>query len=274
MTLLQSVLLGIIQGLTEFLPISSSAHLVITPYLLRWQIPAQEAFIFNILVQLGTALAVILYFRRDLSRIIIGVIMGLTHKNPLAEPSSRLGWMVVLATLPAIPAGLIFKDAVELAFKSPMATGLLLLGTALLLVCAEWIGKRRKSIETVSWVDALIIGFFQVISLLPGISRSGSTISGGMIRNLERPVAARFSFLMSVPVMLAAGTLATIDLFRLPDFSIQLPNLIAGFITSAVVGYLSIRWLLGYLANRRLYPFAIYCIVISAIILLVSIIRS
>jgi undecaprenyl-diphosphatase len=274
MTLLQSILLGIIQGLTEFLPISSSAHLVIIPYVLDWHIPAQEAFIFDVLVQLGTLLAVIVYFRNDLYRIIIGVINGLIHKRPFSEPSSRLGWILVLATIPAIIAGLFFKDPIERAFSSPLATGLLLFGTAALLVIAELIGKRNRQIETTSWMDALIIGLFQVISLLPGISRSGSTISGGMIRNLERTAAARFSFLMSVPVMLGAGTLAIIDLIKLPNFSVQIPFLVTGFITSAIVGYLSIRWLLAYLVTRRLYPFAIYCAVVSTVVLLFSFIRS
>jgi len=274
MTLLQSIILGIIQGLTEFLPISSSAHLVITPYILNWQIPAQEAFIFDILVQLGTLLAVIVYFRKDLYRIIIGVINGLVHKRPFSEPSSRLGWMLVLATIPAVVAGVLFKEPVERAFGSPVVTGLLLFGTTALLVIAELVGKRTRQIETTSWMDALIIGLFQVISLLPGISRSGSTISGGMIRNLERPAAARFSFLMSVPVMLGAGSLAIFDLIKLPSFSTQIPTLVAGFITSAVVGYLSIRWLLAYLVNRRLYPFAIYCAVVSTLVLLISFLRS
>src|SRR4030067_3419306 len=120
---------------------------------------------------------------------------------------------------------------------------------------------------------SLIIGLFQVLSLLPGISRSGSTITGGMIRDLERPAAARFSFLMAVPVILGAGTLAIIDLIQLPDFSLQLPPLIAGFITSAIVGYLSIRWLLAYLVKRRLYLFAIYCVALSAIILYIFFVR-
>jgi undecaprenyl-diphosphatase len=116
-------------------------------------------------------------------------------------------------------------------------------------------------------MDALIIGLFQVISLLPGISRSGSTIAGGMIRNLDRPSAARFSFLMSVPVMIGAGALAVVDLIKLPNFTMQIPTLLTGFIISAMVGYLSIRWLLSYLAKRPLYLFAIYCLVVSIIII-------
>ena len=232
MTLLQSILLGIIQGLTEFLPISSSGHLVVIPYLMNWQIPPEQAFIFDVLVQLGTLLSVIIFFRKDLYLIVTGVINGLIHKHPFEEDSSRLGWILVLATIPAIIVGLFFKDPVERVFGSPLATGILLYGTAILLLVAEFVGKRIRKIENVTWLDGLIIGLFQVISLLPGISRSGSTISGGMIRNLDRPAAARFSFLMSIPVMLGAGTLAIVDLIKLPNFSAQIPTLIAGFVTA------------------------------------------
>ena len=274
MTILQSILLGIIQGLTEFLPISSSAHLVITPYLLGWEIPPQEAFIFDVLVQLGTLLAVIVFFWKDLYSIILGVINGLIHKNPLSEPASRLGWVLVLATVPAVIAGALLKNPIERLFGNPVATGILLFGTAALLVIAEIFGKRIRQIEAISFLDALIIGLFQTISLLPGISRSGSTISGGMIRNLDRPSAARFSFLMSIPVMLGAGTLAIVDLSHLPNFSTQIPTLIIGFITSAVVGYFSIRWLLTYLVTRRLFPFAIYCIAVAFIVIITSFLRS
>jgi len=274
MTLLQSIILGIIQGLTEFLPISSSAHLVITPYILGWEIPVQEAFIFDVLVQLGTLLAVIVFFWRDLYSIITGVINGLIHKNPFSEPASRLGWMLVVATIPAVLAGVLVKNPIEQVFGNPIATGFLLFGTAALLVVAELFGKRVRQIEAISWLDALIIGLFQVISLLPGISRSGSTISGGMIRNLERPSAARFSFLMSIPVMLGAGAITIFDLTQLPDFSEHIPTLVVGFITSAVVGYFSIRWLLAYLVSRRLFPFAIYCVIMAIVVLITSFLRS
>jgi undecaprenyl-diphosphatase len=273
MTLIQSIILGIIQGLTEFLPISSSAHLVIVPYLLKWQIPIQDAFIFDVLVQLGTLLAVIVYFRKDLYNIISSVIRGLVHRQPFSDPLARLGWFLVLATIPAVIAGFFFKNLVEKAFASPLAAGLFLLGTAALLVTAELVGKRTRQMESIGWLDALLVGLFQVVSLLPGISRSGSTISGGMIRNLDRPSAARFSFLMSVPVMIGAGTLAVFDLIKLPNFTGQIPTLVAGFITAALVGYLAIRWLLSYLSKRSLYVFAVYCLVVSAIVVIFYIVR-
>jgi undecaprenyl-diphosphatase len=274
MTLLQSILLGIIQGITEFLPISSSAHLVITPYLFGWKIPAQDSFIFDVLVQLGTLLAVIIYFRRDLYTIIMSVINGLIRRQPFSDPMSRLGWLLILATIPAIIAGILFKDQVEQAFGSPLSAALFLLGTAVFLVIAEQVGKRTRQLDTITWLDALIVGLFQVISLLPGISRSGSTITGGMIRNLDRPTAARFSFLMSVPVMIGAGALAMIDLFKSPNLSTQLPTVMAGFVFAAIVGYLSIKWLLSFLIKRPLYLFAIYCAVLSVIVLIFYFVRT
>jgi len=274
MTLLQSIILGIIQGLTEFLPISSSAHLVITPYLFNWHIPEQDGFIFDVLVQLGTLLAVIVYFRKDLYSIILAVIKGLLKKQPFTDSMARLGWLLVLATIPAIIAGLLFKNQVEQAFASPLAAGLLLIGTAGLLALAEWIGRRRRQLESVTWSDALVIGLFQAVSLLPGISRSGSTIAGGMFRDLERPSAARFSFLLSVPAMIGAGLVAVLDLVKLPNFSSQVPTLLLGFITAAVVGYLSIRWLLAFLVKRKLYLFSIYCLAVTILVVFVLIARS
>ena len=274
MTIWQSILLGIIQGLTEFLPISSSGHLVIAPYLFNWHIPVQQAFVFDVLVQLGTLLAVIVYFRKDLYRIILGVINGLLHKKPFAEPDSRLGWLLVLATIPAIIAGLLFKDPVERAFASPVAVALFLLVTAAFLVIAERLGKRNRQLESVAWLDALVTGVFQAVSLLPGVSRSGSTITGGMLRGLDRPSAARFSFLMSVPVMIGAGVLAVKDLLQTANFSMQIPSLVVGFIVAALVGYVAIHWLLAYLSKRPLYLFAIYCLLVSVTTLLVYFLRS
>lgn len=270
MTLLQSILLGIIQGLTEFLPISSSAHLVLTPFFLGWQIPYEQNFIFGVLVQVGTLAAVIAYFWRDLYAIIKGVLLGLVHRHPLETPEARMGWLIVLASIPAGLLGLLIKDMVEAAFNSPVATAFFLLVTAVLLQVAERIGKRLRALDSLNWKDALIIGFWQAAAIFPGISRSGATITGGMIRQLDRPSAARFSFLMSVPIMLAAGLLAGKDLLGMPSEGSFLPVVIVGMLTSAVVGYLSIRWLLRYLVNHSLSVFSIYCAVLGVVALIVA----
>ncbi|MBN1372537.1 MAG: undecaprenyl-diphosphatase UppP [Anaerolineaceae bacterium] len=273
MSLLEAIILGIIQGLTEFLPISSSAHLVLVPFLLNWQLDESVVFIFDVLVQMGTLVAVIVYFRKDLWNIIRAWVNGLVQRKPFAEADSRLGWCLILATIPAAVLGLLVKDLVEAAFNSPLATGLSLLLTAALLVAAEKIGKRNRAMEQMNWKDALTIGAFQAISIFPGVSRSGSTITGGMTRHLDRPSAARFSFLMSIPVMLAAGGMALLDLLDAPNLAQFIPVMAAGFISAAVVGYLSIRWLLSFLTRRTLYPFAIYCVALAAIVVVVSLLR-
>ena len=269
MTLLQSIILGIIQGLTEFLPISSSGHLVIVPALLGWKFPAQDAFIFNVLVQVATLIAVFAYFWNDLIEIIKATFAGIQQRQPFADPQARMGWYIVLATIPAGLAGLLLNGRVEQAFDNPSIAALFLLGTAILLLIAERLGKRQYRRDQLTWLDALWVGMAQILAIFPGISRSGATITGGMLRNLKRTSAARFSFLISVPIMLAAGLLAIIDLFQIPHWSSLLPNYIAGFITAAVVGYLSIRWLINYLKHKPLYIFAAYCATLSIISLIV-----
>ncbi|MBN2147439.1 MAG: undecaprenyl-diphosphatase UppP [Anaerolineales bacterium] len=273
MSIWQSIILGIIQGLTEFLPISSSAHLVITPYLFNWNIPAQDELIFDVLVQVGTLVAVVVYFIKDLISIARGWLGALWRRQPFASQESRMGWYLILATIPAGLAGLLLKDLVGAAFDSPLATALFLLLTAALLMIAEKAGKRTRSMEHLNWKDALVIGLFQVLALFPGVSRSGSTIAGGMLRDTDRPTAARFSFLMSVPVMLAAGAGAVYELLQIPGFATRIPTLAVGFITSAIVGYLSIRWLLAFLTRRPLYAFAIYCVCLCLLVVAVTLIR-
>jgi undecaprenyl-diphosphatase len=274
MTFLQSIILGIVQGLTEFLPISSSAHLVLVPYWLNWQIPADESFIFNVLVQMGTLAAVIVYFWKDLVDVVVAAIRGLIQRKPLENPSSRLGWWVILATIPAGIFGLLVKNQVEAAFNSPMLTAIFLLVTAVLLILGDWLGKRQKDLKEMTWLDALVIGVFQALSIFPGISRSGSTISGGMFRKLTRPEAARFSFLMSIPIMIAAGGLAVFDMVAIPSFAEFLPVVIVGLIAAGIVGYLSIRWLLRYLVNHSFFGFAMYCIGVWLITFIVSMVRG
>ncbi len=273
MSLLQSIILGIIQGLTEFLPISSSAHLVLVPFLLGWAIPEEQAFAFDVLVQMGTLVAVIAYFRKDLLEIIAAILRGIAQRRPFGDPKANLGWYIVLATIPAGIFGLFLKSKVEAAFNSPVITALFLFFTAFLLLVSEWIGKRSHSLEQMNWKDALWIGCAQALSIFPGVSRSGSTIAGGLSRNYERPAAARFSFLMSIPIMLAAGLMAAFDLADISNLSTFLPILAAGFLAAVVVGYLSIHWLLSFLTRHSLRTFAVYCITIASLTLIVAYVR-
>jgi undecaprenyl-diphosphatase len=274
MSLFQAVVLGIVQGLTEFVPVSSSAHLVLVPWLLGWQFDPQAAFVFDVLVQLGTLVAVILFFWNDLLTLARSVVRDVLRREPLASPESRLAWQIMLATIPAAVAGVLFKDLVAQAFNSPLHTSLYLLGTAALLLTAELFGRPRRDLTGLRFLDALWIGLAQVISLLPGISRSGSTIAAGMLRGLQRSQAARFSFIMSIPVMLGAGLIAGMDLARLPALPAMLPPIVVGALVATLTGYLAIRWLLAFLARRPLTVFAYYCAVVGISGIVLSLARG
>jgi len=273
MTFLQSFILGIIQGLTEFLPVSSSAHLVLVPFILDWRIPESQVFPFDVLVQIGTLLAVIVYFWKDLWNIIRSFIQALIRRKPFETGEARMGWYLILATIPAGLAGVFLKDSVEAAFNNPRISAVFLFVTALFLMAAEFFSRRSRKLEQMTWFDALIVGIFQAFSIFPGISRSGSTITGGMLRHLERPAAARFAFLMSIPIMLAAGIFSLPDLLKVPDLGSFLPILMVGFITAAVVGYLSIHWLLSFVNKRSLVYFAAYCVLFASAVLILSNVR-
>ena len=259
MTFIQSIILGIIQGASEFLPISSSGHLVLAPYLFGWEINPQEAFVFDVLVQVATLTAVIIYFWKDLVNILKAFVKGIQDKKPFLDQNSRLGWYLILATIPAGAAALLFKDTFEDAFSNPKSAAIFLLVTSLLLLLGEILGKRIRKLDSLTWLDALFIGIFQVLALFPGISRSGSTITGGLLRKFDRSASARFSFLMAVPIMSAAGVLALYDLAQSPDLMQNIPVYFAGFITAALVGYFAIRWFIVYLSKQSLYLFAGYC---------------
>jgi undecaprenyl-diphosphatase len=263
MTLFQAFLLGIIQGLTEFIPISSTAHLLIAQKALGIA-PSDPMFAFLVLVQVGTIVSLVVYFWKDLL-VLIKAFFG----RPFSTPDNRLGWFIIIATIPALLSGVLLKDAVETLFKTPLVEAPLRLFTAAIIMSlAEYFGKRTRTLDNMTWLDALIVGLMQILAVFPGASRSGITISGGMFRAFDRPSAARFAFLMSIPVMLAAGAYEMLDVLKMPDLASFLPVLAVGFITAAVVGWLAIKWLLGYLNHHSLYIFAAYCAIMGSLIIL------
>jgi undecaprenyl-diphosphatase len=262
MDLTQAVVLGIVQGVTEYLPVSSSAHLVLVPLLLDWHFPHDQEFIFDVLVQFGTLVGVIVYFSRDLWQIATHLCLGLVQKNPLASPEARLGWLVILATIPASIAGICLKKYVQSYFESPRAVMFLLLVTAGLLMLAEFLGKKKSA--EVKTKEALIMGFMQIVALMPGISRSGSTIAAGVLSGLSKETAARFSFLMSIPIMIGASLVAGKDLLDSnTNFSQMLFPVLIGMTTSAITGYFVIRWFLEFLKTQSLLWFAFYCALVG-----------
>ncbi|MBG0785067.1 MAG: undecaprenyl-diphosphatase UppP [Anaerolineaceae bacterium] len=274
MNIIQAIILGIIQGLTEFLPISSSGHLVLLPFFLNWQLPAKEMFVFDVLVQLGTLVAVIFYFRKELLSILSGFFKQLFAGKPFATHEARMGWLLIVATIPAGLAGLFLNDIVEQTFSSPLFTGIALLVTAALMLVAEWVSKKIGDLKDITFLTTLVMGLMQALSLFPGISRSGSTISGGLFRNLKRESAGKFSFLMSIPIMLAAGGLSTYKMVKeVPNLSGFLPIMAIGFLTAMVVGYFSIKWLLKFLNKHSLAWFSLYCALLGGAAILVYVLR-
>ncbi len=263
MTPFQAFVLGIVQGATEFLPISSSGHLVLVPWLLNWKFDPATAFIFDVLVQWGTTLAVILYFRRELLSMLTAALRGILQRRPFDEPDARLAWLILLGSLPAAVLGLLLKPIVEKTFDNPLAVSLFLFATAAILFVSERLQRSDKPMKELNWADSLWIGLAQTLALFPGISRSGSTIAGGLLRSLKREDAARFSFLLSIPAMLGAGIIALLDLTAIPDPGSQLTLLFIGFTTSALVGLASIHWLLSYLRHHPLNIFVIYCTIVG-----------
>ncbi len=267
MSYLEAILLGIIQGATEFLPVSSSAHLVMAPALLGIDQPSLTLIE---IAHLGTLLAVLIYFRRDLLAIVREVLAALRIRRPLATPDARLGWMILFASIPAGVAGLALEDYFETIFANPQMAAFFLLVTAGLLVFGERSLTGVKTEQTISWLDGLIIGLFQMFALFPGISRSGSTISGGLWRGLNRPGAARFSFLLGIPAILGAGLLGLVDVSQQGMSDGQLSIYLVTFAAAAITGYLCIYFLLSWLRRHTLYPFAVYCALLGGGFLLLS----
>ena len=270
MTFLQSFVLGVVQGLTEFIPVSSTAHLLIGQAVLG--IPSGDRiFSFNVIIQLGTVLAMLLFFWKDLWSILKSFVQGILKKKPFATHDSLVGWLVIVATIPALIVGFLLKDVMETLFGNPiLIAALRLLITAGLLGVVEYVGSHKRKLESASWMDAIVIGFFQILSIFPGASRSGSTIAGGLLRGFDRPSAARMAFLMSAPILTAAGAYETMQVIQMSGTREFLPYLAVGFITAGVVGWLALQWLMKFLKDHSIYLFAGYCAGVGLICLAVS----
>jgi undecaprenyl-diphosphatase len=268
MTIFQAIVLGVIQGLTEFLPISSSGHLVLVEEFLQWNIASDQIFIFNILVQMGTLVAVIYYFWNDLIALISEFWHTKVMRDVEGDEENNTIIYIIIATIPVGILGVLINGFVEETFSNIIATGGFLIFTAILMVLAEKTEKKNRLDEKVNLIDAILMGLFQAIAIFPGVSRSGSTISAGLFRGLSRKTAAKFSFLMSIPVMVSAGVWALNDIFKVANFDNFVLPLSVGFVTAAVVGYFSIRWLLTYLSNNSLTKFSGYLFVLGIIAIL------
>lgn len=266
MNLFHAIILGVVQGLTEFLPISSSGHLIVFPHLFGW---AESPLVFDTTLHLGTAAALVVFFFKDLLGIGRGFIQDVWNFEDNISKFSKegkLGLYILLGSMPAGAIGLLFGDWIEETFRNVSWVVLfLILGSALMLVAERL--ERWKANKKIGFLESFVIGLFQPLALLPGISRSGATISGGMLFGLSREEAARFSFLLSIPIVVLAGSY---ELYKsLGVFGqIQPQVMIAGFLSSFVVGILAIKFLLKFLQSHNLYVFIIYRVLLAAFLLI------
>lgn len=264
MSWIQVVVLSIVQGLTEFLPVSSSGHLRIVSELL-WGEDAGASF--TAVIQLGTELAVLVFFAKDIWRFLSGWFVGLLNKDKRGF-DYRMGWMVIVGTIPVAVLGLVLKDLIRENFRNLWITAAVLIIFSFVFILAERKGTKQRSFDELTMKDAIIMGLWQCLALIPGVSRSGGTISGGLFLNLDREVATRFSFLLAIPAVLASG------LFSLPDaFNPQAgqaatgAQLLVGSAIAFVLGYVSIAWLLKFVAHHSFAWFAAYRIPLGLIVM-------
>jgi undecaprenyl-diphosphatase len=250
-----AILLGILQGLTEFLPVSSSAHLILARAFFGWDVPPEFGLAFDVALHVGTLAAILVFFRREVAAMAVALPSVLA---PGADPSARLAQRIAIGTVPIVVIGLLFNDFVEHTLRTPaVAAGALALG-AVGMFAAERLGPRSRTEDGVTWVEALLIGCAQACALVPGVSRSGATITLGMFLGLRRDAAARFTFLLAIPAMVAAAGKETVELVRMGSSAADLQLMMLGLLVSGVVGYLTIKYVLRFLAGNRLDVFAYY----------------
>jgi undecaprenyl-diphosphatase len=262
---LEAIVLGIVQGLTEFLPISSTGHLRIVPAFLGWEDPGAA---FTAVTQLGTMAAVLLYFRADLTRIALAWLRSLRDRSARRELNARIGWYIVLGTIPIGIFGVLFKDQIENGARDLYLIGTALIVLGLVLLAAERVGTRSRSMEQIEARDGLAVGLAQALALVPGVSRSGATITAGLFLGLDRPTAARFSFLLSVPAVVLSG------LFELGSIltgeegqHVSTGNLVLATLLAFVTGYAAIAWLLRYLSTHSTIVFVVYRVALGVLVL-------
>lgn len=268
MSLLQAIILGAVQGLTEYLPISSSGHLALVPFLVGWE-PQSQAF--DLALHLGTALSLLWFFRAEWLALVRGFLSGLASPATRADdPAWRLSLYVLLGSLPAGVLGILLEDTVERVFRNPVLIATMLILFSFVILAADRLGRRRRAFGEVTLADALLVGLLQAVALVPGVSRSGITISAGLARGLTREAAARFSFLLSGPIIVAAAV------FKLRHGipGGELGVVLAGVVSSALVGWLAVGLLLRYLQRNSLLVFVVERLLVGLLTLALALGRG
>lgn len=272
MTIWEAVLLGFVEGITEFLPISSTGHLTIIEKLLGYSIDDPDITAFTAIIQVGAVLATLLYFRSDIARIVSAWVRGVVRRDKRADPDYRFGWAIILGSLPIAIIGLMFKDTIETTLRSLWFVGFsLLLWSGVMWFAdryADRPGRQVKHEADVRWRDTLIIGITQCLALIPGISRSGATMSAGLLRGFDRVTVTKLSFFLSIPALVAAGILQTATKYDQIANGVGWPATITATIVSFVVAYAAVAWLLKFIAGHSYTIFIVYRVVLGTVVLL------
>jgi undecaprenyl-diphosphatase len=258
--IIQIIVLALVQGLTEFLPISSSAHLILVPLVTDWP---DQGLAFDVAVHVGTLTAVVLYFRKEIIVMFFAWMASLKGKH---SEDSKLAWAVLIGTIPVGLSGLLFKDFISEQLRTPLVIAITTIAFGLLLAYASWAGKRHRDEHSLSWKDIIIIGCAQAVALIPGTSRSGITITAGLMLGLSASAAARFSFLLSIPVIILAGGMETLDYLKVASLG-DMNDLFVGAIISALSAYLCIYTFLKLLDRIGMMPFVVYRLILGAVLL-------
>jgi undecaprenyl-diphosphatase len=267
--LIQAIVLGLVQGLTEFLPVSSSGHLIVVPALLGWHDPFIDSLAFSVMLHVATLLALLLYFQADWRRLIPAGLAAIRDRSLRGDPDRRLAWLLVVATIPAVIAGVLLNDAVETVFREPRLVAITLVVGAVLLWLADRLGSHAKGMDGVTFPVAFGIGVAQAAALVPGISRSGISISAGLLAGLDRPAAARFAFLMATPITAGAG-IWELKKVLTGEAGVDLPlvPLFAGMVTALIAGIAAIAVMLRFLRSHGVGVFVVYRLVLAALVVL------
>jgi undecaprenyl-diphosphatase len=269
-TFVQAIVMGIVQGLTEFLPVSSSGHLIIVPWLAGWDDPFITSLAFSVMLHIGTLVALLVYFRDDWLRLIPAGLATIRDRSFAGDPDRRLAWLIAVATVPALIIGVLLSDIAEGRFREVGLVALMLVVGGAILWLAERQGSRRLLAVDLTFPKAIAIGFAQALALVPGISRSGISISAGLFAGLERESAARFSFLMATPITAAAIAYETLKIVTgSSGVVVEVGPLIAGMAAALVSGFFAIAVLLRFLRTRSTDVFVLYRVILAAIVLVV-----
>jgi undecaprenyl-diphosphatase len=271
--LVQALVLGIVQGLTEFLPISSSGHLILVPYLAGWDDPFIDSLAFSVVLHGGTLLALLVYFRADWLRLVPAGLAAIRDRSFRGDPERRLAWLLAASTVPAAIVGLLFNDIIEQNVRQPGMVAIMLVAAGVVLWLADRWGRRTHTIDRLTFPAAIGIGVAQALALVPGVSRSGISISAALFAGLDRPGAVRFSFLMATPVTAGAFAYEGLKLVRGEVVGVEVAPLVVGVVAAFVSGMIAIEVLLRYVRSRSFNVFVAYRVLLAVIVVAVFLAR-